>query len=614
MVELTIGPGVPAGDFTYDKLLRAFPGCGVLNIFTSSCRQYPEDYTAILGDALRNASHIRLLKVEDLGEIEHENYTDGPHIWHSLACALPNMSQSLEALHVHHHFWQTTRDFEVVAMLSRLRELVLKDLPLESVEELQVMTKLTNLQKLDFGIVYDGQSETYGVPQALAALGSMHHLQHLRVPIWRRTLGGQAHLLAPALCSALVQMTQLVSLEVDGRFNFLGDVSQLTSLTHVSSATPVSKAGWAAFQALPNLVSLGSLSDLDDLPPSLPRANNYAGRIALLTSWQTLTSMELYIAHGDELHGLQRFKSLRKLGIHGHELPHEAQLKVLEDLLKGNSELQSFSCRGVMQVCRDRARQLGRSWPNLAHLLFKGQWVHYDLEGADMGEGDLEGGEVGDKEPDILEEFPLVREVTLVNENITASLGDFDRLPTELHSVCFHNVVVFSADKARSPLLPRAQLTRLELVNCWVDLEYLLSLLEALRQILRVFRLGGLTLILSEHSTEEWMNTFESLGDLTALEELHLGRSGSATAYSDVLQYLVAGVLQCNLPSLRALSLTAEGKKWLPEVYEHIMDTIPTYTELRQLTMTGVKSVEAAEKLMDHLPMCRMSLSVEEGG
>jgi hypothetical protein len=62
--------------------------------------------------------------------------------------------------------------------------------------------------------------------------------------MWRKSLGGRAHPLAPALSAALAQLTQLQALAVDGKFNHLTVVSQLTRLTQLKSAAPLSQAGW----------------------------------------------------------------------------------------------------------------------------------------------------------------------------------------------------------------------------------------------------------------------------------------------------------------------------------------------------------------------------------
>jgi hypothetical protein len=62
--------------------------------------------------------------------------------------------------------------------------------------------------------------------------------------MWRRSLGGRAHPLAPALAAALAPLTGLVTMSVDGKFNQLGVVSGLTRLTALRSASPLSAPGW----------------------------------------------------------------------------------------------------------------------------------------------------------------------------------------------------------------------------------------------------------------------------------------------------------------------------------------------------------------------------------
>lgn len=68
--------------------------------------------------------------------------------------------------------------------------------------------------------------------------------QALAIPIWRRSLGGRAHPLAPALSAALQQLTGLTNLAVDGKFSQLGVVSGLTNLRQLASAAPMSVEGW----------------------------------------------------------------------------------------------------------------------------------------------------------------------------------------------------------------------------------------------------------------------------------------------------------------------------------------------------------------------------------
>lgn len=79
-----------------------------------------------------------------------------------------------------------------------------------------------------------------------AVLCSPHclFLQELSLPMWRRSLGGRAHPLAPALSAALGRLTQLTSLAVDGKFGHLRVVSCLTNLRRLASAAPLSVEGW----------------------------------------------------------------------------------------------------------------------------------------------------------------------------------------------------------------------------------------------------------------------------------------------------------------------------------------------------------------------------------
>jgi hypothetical protein len=62
--------------------------------------------------------------------------------------------------------------------------------------------------------------------------------------MWRRSLGGRAHPLAPALSAALQRLTGLTNLAVDGKFSYLAVVSGLTNLRQLASAAPMSKEGW----------------------------------------------------------------------------------------------------------------------------------------------------------------------------------------------------------------------------------------------------------------------------------------------------------------------------------------------------------------------------------
>lgn len=62
--------------------------------------------------------------------------------------------------------------------------------------------------------------------------------------MWRRSLGGRAHPLAPALSAALQKLSGLTNLAVDGKFSQLAVVSSLTNLRQLASAAPLSKEGW----------------------------------------------------------------------------------------------------------------------------------------------------------------------------------------------------------------------------------------------------------------------------------------------------------------------------------------------------------------------------------
>lgn len=108
----------------------------------------------------------------------------------------------------------------------------------------QVLVGLTQLRVLEFGICYDGSEETHGVPAALAQLSRLCSVHELALPMWRKTFGGQAHPLAPALSRALAGLPALASLEVDGRFGSLAVVSTLSGLTRLCAAAPLAEAGW----------------------------------------------------------------------------------------------------------------------------------------------------------------------------------------------------------------------------------------------------------------------------------------------------------------------------------------------------------------------------------
>lgn len=69
-------------------------------------------------------------------------------------------------------------------------------------------------------------------------------VQELSLPMWRRSLGGRAHPLAPSLSAALGRLTRLTSLAVDGKFGHLRVVSTLTNLQRLASAAPLSVEGW----------------------------------------------------------------------------------------------------------------------------------------------------------------------------------------------------------------------------------------------------------------------------------------------------------------------------------------------------------------------------------
>ncbi len=71
---------------------------------------------------------------------------------------------------------------------------------------MQLLAAMTQLQVLEFGVCYDGSSEVHGVPAALASLGALSRLKELCIPLWRRSFGGQAHPLAPALAHSLGQV------------------------------------------------------------------------------------------------------------------------------------------------------------------------------------------------------------------------------------------------------------------------------------------------------------------------------------------------------------------------------------------------------------------------
>jgi hypothetical protein len=62
--------------------------------------------------------------------------------------------------------------------------------------------------------------------------------------MWRRSLGGRAHPLAPSLAAALRRLTQLTSLAVDGKFGHLSVVSHLSNLRMLAGAAPLSASGW----------------------------------------------------------------------------------------------------------------------------------------------------------------------------------------------------------------------------------------------------------------------------------------------------------------------------------------------------------------------------------
>lgn len=69
-------------------------------------------------------------------------------------------------------------------------------------------------------------------------------VQELSIPMWRRSLGGRAHPLAPSLAVVLSKLTGLTSLAVDGKFGHLTVVSCLTNLRRLASAAPLSTEGW----------------------------------------------------------------------------------------------------------------------------------------------------------------------------------------------------------------------------------------------------------------------------------------------------------------------------------------------------------------------------------
>lgn len=81
-------------------------------------------------------------------------------------------------------------------------------------------------------------------PHTSCVSGCLPLLQALCIPMWRRSLGGRAHPLAPALSAALRRLTGLTNLAVDGKFSQLGVVSGLTNLRQLASAAPLSKEGW----------------------------------------------------------------------------------------------------------------------------------------------------------------------------------------------------------------------------------------------------------------------------------------------------------------------------------------------------------------------------------
>ncbi|WIA09742.1 hypothetical protein OEZ85_009121 [Tetradesmus obliquus] len=333
LADVLIGPGSPwhgtanameedgdaaaaaATEQRVAAMRRAFPAASMLHVTASSTRDYPATYTQDLARLLSGLPGVTSLSLQELHELEDFDNLDPASLWDALEAALPCLGERLVSLSVADCFWNDPGLFGVLRHLSALTQLRLANNPLETACEVGIIASLSQLRVLEFGLIFDGASAHHDVPRALEAVGDLQQLQELSLPMWRRSLGGRAHPLAPALSAALGRLTQLTSLAVDGKFGHLRVVSCLTNLRRLASAAPLSVEGWEAISQLPQLTLLTSLT-----PPSEPLRLNPARPhpgldLGLLATRGSLAGLDVGLMQPEHLATLGQFTRLQRLSL-----------------------------------------------------------------------------------------------------------------------------------------------------------------------------------------------------------------------------------------------------------------------------------------------------------
>lgn len=361
-----VGPSLPTLQNTPRAVAEAYPDISKLHLYVSASREYDDFLTQARAflTSFPVLTHLIITEHTEVGELLSD-----VNVWELLAFSAPLLSSRLKSLEVNEGFWEEHSHFTCLQQLTALTQLRLRRIPLESPAEIEVLAALTHLRVLEFGVSYDGNSSDHELPRALALLSNLINLEVLCLPHWRKSVGGTAHPLAPALSVALRQMTQLRSLQVDGRFGHLGVVSQLTSLTEVCSAVPMSMVGWQAISKLPNLQVLGSMSDLRSRPSSRS-GSRFGGDLSGLST-TSLTAAELWISHANNLIGLHSFPLLRKLHLSGDLLEPTQQQQALNALIR-LSTLTDFQSQGCLTLNSAVLNGLAKAWPGVQSFTFTG--------------------------------------------------------------------------------------------------------------------------------------------------------------------------------------------------------------------------------------------------
>lgn len=333
LADVFIGPGIPwhgtanameedgdaaaaaATEQRVAAMRRAFPAASILHVTASSTRDYPATYTQDLARLLSGLPGVTSLSLQELHELEDFDNLDPASLWDALEAALPCLGERLVSLSVADCFWNDPGLFGVLRHLSALTQLRLANNPLETACEVGIIASLSQLRVLEFGLIFDGASAHHDVPRALEAVGDLQQLQELSLPMWRRSLGGRAHPLAPALSAALGRLTQLTSLAVDGKFGHLRVVSCLTNLRRLASAAPLSVEGWEAISQLPQLTLLTSLTPRSE-PLRLNPARPHPGLdLGLLATRGSLAGLDVGLMQPEHLATLGQFTCLQRLNL-----------------------------------------------------------------------------------------------------------------------------------------------------------------------------------------------------------------------------------------------------------------------------------------------------------